>query len=327
MTVHTALVAMQSPTLEKLVSGSMEEAQTRTVVWEDVEEDTFGLFAQFVYTADYTPPAFLAVVSRRIVSPRSSTVSLANSIDEALTASNTVVENEVSIKDPGEDGWSGFSSRKDKKKKRIVQYELFEAPPPEPAVVLQDDEWENGVAYIGKSKKNGGKVVCSDTQCKGQSFGIPYFAISQVSSHSRFHELVFPLPSVNFGYAGICTPRGNESADEDFTPVFLGHARLYVFADKYNIESLKSLVLNKLHNTLCKFSLYEARYGDVVELVRYTYENTPSRTPRDSLRELVTHYVAYEAIKVAGSEQGLSLVEENGSFARDLLLMVLERIA
>ena len=78
--------------------------------------------------------------------------------------------------------------------------------------------------------------------------------------------------------------------------------------------------------TLCKFSLYEARYGDVVELVRYTYKNTPSRTPRDSLRELVTYYVAYEAKQVAGSEQGLDLVEEIGSFARDLLSMVLERV-
>ncbi len=55
MTIHTALVAEQSPTLRSLVSGFMEEAQTGTVIWEDVDPGTFALFAQFVYTGDYFP--------------------------------------------------------------------------------------------------------------------------------------------------------------------------------------------------------------------------------------------------------------------------------
>ena len=50
--------------LEKLVSGPMKESQTRTTVWEDVDEDTFGLFAQFVYTGNYTPPAFVTQNSK-----------------------------------------------------------------------------------------------------------------------------------------------------------------------------------------------------------------------------------------------------------------------
>ena len=38
-----------------MVNGSMEEAQTGCVTWEDVDEDTFARFAQFAYTGDYSP--------------------------------------------------------------------------------------------------------------------------------------------------------------------------------------------------------------------------------------------------------------------------------
>lgn len=45
----------------------------------------------------------------------------------------------------------------------------------------------------------------------------------------------------------------------------------------------------------------------------------------DRLRALVTKYVAQEQRQIAKSESCLSLVEDEGTFARDLLSMVLER--
>lgn len=41
MMIHTALVAELSPALESLVDGSMQEAISGTIIWEDLEEDTF----------------------------------------------------------------------------------------------------------------------------------------------------------------------------------------------------------------------------------------------------------------------------------------------
>lgn len=35
----------------------MQEATSGTVIWEDVEEETFGRFAQFVYAGDYDTPS------------------------------------------------------------------------------------------------------------------------------------------------------------------------------------------------------------------------------------------------------------------------------
>jgi len=55
MSIHTSLVAAQSPALKALVSGQMEEAKSGTATWEDLEPETFALFAQYVYTGDYPP--------------------------------------------------------------------------------------------------------------------------------------------------------------------------------------------------------------------------------------------------------------------------------
>ena len=84
-------------------------------------------------------------------------------------------------------------------------------------------------------------------------------------------------------------------------------------------QSLKDLVLQKLHATLRIYKPCKARCGDVVELIRYVYENTPSRKHMHGLRELVTQYVVHEAPQIAGPEPCLSLVEDGRPFARDLL--------
>jgi len=56
MTIHTVLLEAQSPVLRALVSGAWEEGQTGEALWESVTEETFTLFAQFLYTGDYKPP-------------------------------------------------------------------------------------------------------------------------------------------------------------------------------------------------------------------------------------------------------------------------------
>ena len=145
------------------------------------------------------------------------------------------------------------------------------------------------------------------------------------SRRKHFQDLKFP-PPISYDLAKTHQPRPNENPAEDYTPVFLGHAKLYVFAEKYGIDPLKKLALHKLHGTLCQYTPYEARHIDVVELVRYVYDNTPSRKAMDKLRRMVTHYVAYQAKQIACSEPCLSLVEDGGPFARDVLSMVLERV-
>jgi hypothetical protein len=115
----------------------------------------------------------------------------------------------------------------------------------------------------------------------------------------------------------------NTSPREDFTPVFLAHARLYVFADKYGIESLKLLVLGKIQQTLVGFKCFGTRLDDVVESVRFSYcnDNTPDEGD-DQLRALVLQFVTCKQDKIGESESFLALLEEGGPLVRDFWLSI-----
>ncbi len=125
----------------------------------------------------------------------------------------------------------------------------------------------------------------------------------------------------------IFQPRKNHEPCEDYIEVFLGHARLYVFADKYDVERLRVLTLHKLHRTLAEFTLHGERVGDIVELMRYSYSNTADRSgPIDDLRSLVIHYAACIAEDLTQSKDFRSLLEEASPLAGDLFEQMLRRL-
>ncbi|MCJ1392038.1 hypothetical protein MMC18_004905 [Xylographa bjoerkii] len=270
MTIHSALVAEQSPALRSLVTGNMEEARTGHVTWDDVDEETFARFAQFVYTGDYSPASHILLEPDIHVPPESE--------DNAIR----IPEVEPPSEEP-------------------IQDVLYDTP-------VVEDRWE-GFGGIKKSKKSEKKPHKSSAK------------------RLSFHDRKYPLPASSTCPAERCMARANTSALEDYTSVFLGHASLYTFAEKYDVEALRSVVLNKLHATLCVFTPYEARYGDILELLQFTYKKTPTRAQLDPLRELVTQYIAYEAKEVIHTERCMSLVEEGGELARDLFAMLLIRVA
>ncbi|TWU72579.1 hypothetical protein ED733_002482 [Metarhizium rileyi] len=55
-TIHSAVVANQSRSLDRLVNGEFVEGNDKTVRWEDVDEETFLCFWQYAYTGDYDVP-------------------------------------------------------------------------------------------------------------------------------------------------------------------------------------------------------------------------------------------------------------------------------
>jgi hypothetical protein len=123
-------------------------------------------------------------------------------------------------------------------------------------------------------------------------------------------------------------PSSNEDDCEDFTPVFLCHAKLYVLSDKYGIEPLQELVLQKLRLTLSRFILHSRRAGDVVELVKYAYEHTTEYRGggSDGLRDLVTDYAVChveELVKYGGFTK---LMQENGDVTQDIMPKLMERM-
>jgi hypothetical protein len=145
----------------------------------------------------------------------------------------------------------------------------------------------------------------------------------------QFNHKIYDITTIESRNKARCGIRGNERSEEDYTPIFLGHARLYVFAEKWGIDTLKALTLHKLQKTLILFKIYEARRGDVVELVKFAYsnENTPDLDDDvDALRELVVHYVTYQLESLIGAPEFLVLLEQPGPFSRDLVRMMMRRM-
>ncbi len=194
----------------------------------------------------------------------------------------------------------------------IAQAEEDVAPPEPEPIYYSEDQW-GGFGHKKRSKKLRGRETSPQ----------------KINLRQSFDNSKYPLPESQQQFRHECSPRANTSPEEDFTNVFLGHASLYVFAEKYGVESLKALTLNKMHETLSAFTLYRARIGDIVKLIGYVYssENTPDYEDRvDELRALVTHYVACKADTIAESELFLGLLEEGGPFVRDFWRKVKERI-
>ena len=69
-------------------------------------------------------------------------------------------------------------------------------------------------------------------------------------------------------------PRGNRESCENYIEVFLCHTKLYVFANRYDVDSLREICLHKLQRTLIEFILDDKRAEDIVNLLRYNYSNT-----------------------------------------------------
>ncbi|OCT52813.1 hypothetical protein CLCR_10533 [Cladophialophora carrionii] len=122
-------------------------------------------------------------------------------------------------------------------------------------------------------------------------------------------------------------PTANTDDFEDYTLVFLCHAKLYVFADKYSIGPLLDLVLQKLRLNLSSFILHSRRIGDVVELLKYAYEHTADYPDGiDRLRDMVTDYVMCHLEKIVAHGDFKKLLQENGDVPKDLMPKLVQRL-
>jgi hypothetical protein len=97
-----------------------------------------------------------------------------------------------------------------------------------------------------------------------------------------------PLPPTHS--PGVSRVNG---ADDNYTEIFLCHARIYVFADYYGVEALQTLALCKLRQALATFKLDAESCGDINELIRYCFDKTVDNGEQaDKLASLVCFYAA-----------------------------------
>lgn len=144
-----------------------------------------------------------------------------------------------------------------------------------------------------------------------------------------FKSLTYPLLKPRSNFAHTCDPAINKGSNENISEVLLMHASLYVFAEKWGVDSLKKLTLFKLHQTMSILWLDLPKVPHIVKLARYVYSD--ERTPDlnngiDQLRELVCLYVAANTEVMSEHPTFIELIEEGGAFVRDLWKHVVPRI-
>lgn len=105
----------------------------------------------------------------------------------------------------------------------------------------------------------------------------------------------------------------NTQPNQSFSPVFLAHARLYVFASIHLVERLKTSILRKLHTTLVGFNLHnnDRRIQDVVDLAQYVY-SSDDLIPDDEIRRMVVEYFVRE-VEVVGKSKPFNALLEDGA--------------
>jgi hypothetical protein len=113
---------------------------------------------------------------------------------------------------------------------------------------------------------------------------------------------------------------GDNASAPKTTTSLLYHAKIYVFAERYLIDSLRVLCLRKLHADLRDFDLTLQTSGHILEVLEFTYAQTERKESRDDeLRMLIVHYAACKGEILKQNSNLQSLIEANGEMACDLL--------
>ncbi|KAL9639275.1 MAG: hypothetical protein Q9164_001021 [Protoblastenia rupestris] len=135
-------------------------------------------------------------------------------------------------------------------------------------------------------------------------------------------------PTVRRTTIAIPPAAPNQNANENYVGVFLCHAQLYVFAEGYDIQELKTLALEELHATLAIFTLHRRRTADIIELLRYVYCNTTEPVwGGEELRAVLTQYIGFEMDTLMKDSNFRDImIEDGGDMLADFMSMVARRI-
>lgn len=337
-----------------MINGDMAEAQRGFAVLDDVDEETIRRFIEWAYKGYYTAGCFRQVLEAppELDFPEERAEEETDATFDGIPIDDGVLE-EVVDEPFGTDskpiayaddhkGWGASSStlkssKKSKlkgKKARVIEDVIEDAPPPlspppslpEPSAVKQDD-----FQYWGFSTKPSNPIETAKPQTNKTRRELKE---SFLKYDYKVRRNTITLPPT----------RGNRGPLEDYTDVFLSHARLYVFAEMYDIQILKLLALEELHSTLANYTLYQQRAGDIIALLRYVYANTSGEEGGGGggggngggggggggggeLRKLLTDYMGYEmGILIKDGKFKDLMIEDGGDLLGDFMKMVTVRI-
>lgn len=132
-----------------------------------------------------------------------------------------------------------------------------------------------------------------------------------------FECMEYPVPDLSMPSSS------GEGKSEDYSPVFLSHVKMYIFADKYNIILMQSLSLQKQHTAFCSLDSYKTCASAIVKVLHYSYEHT-TPTETEPLRKLLSRHMAYEIDSMLKNADFRSMLVSHSMFSRDLVCAMAE---
>ena len=264
----------------------MTEVKENRALFEDTDEETFVRFCEYAYTGDYPVPSPSIVTSSQDTDGRNGMEQTRESHNplDGISSSVLGLESEVlPLEDaPQEDLVQETDDDFHAKDKVPEPIDEFHTQSPQQ---LTDTTSPSLTKKEKKRTSKGGWDFDGFSQTH-TSLG---FDTAQPQQRSKKDALYEKFRMAYGSWNGpIFEPYKNCDPGEMFTKIFLCHARLYVFADRYQIDSLRTLVLYKLRRTLAAFRLFPQRVPDIFELIRFSYTSTRES---DDMGDLLTDYV------------------------------------
>lgn len=294
------LLAQCSNVLQKVVALRMKDHEVESISIEavegDINDETVMRFLEFVYTGDYTAPTPVTLPDKDVyaegVAPN--TIERASEEPELQVVFGRVEERSS----------PGIPSKKKKKKGNLwceTPVEGFVTP-------------VRGLGYFD------GPVPASPAEANS------FEADSAQKLGRRAPWETFCSQACAIERQSWQPPRNNKRRD-DCTEVFLCHARLCKFSDKYEYYDLLTLSLQKLRLTLSTHKLHQERAAAVLALLRYTYKHTMDyKEGRDKLRNLVLDYATCYIKQLMREQTFLDLLEEGGEPTGDIVRKMVDLI-
>ncbi|KAM5357288.1 hypothetical protein ACJZ2D_016425 [Fusarium nematophilum] len=129
-------------------------------------------------------------------------------------------------------------------------------------------------------------------------------------------------------YCGAIIDQGNihcKPKTETLPFKFIGHARLWVFSNSFDITALMDLASSQLALELAQWGIWPSSFvSEFGDLVRYVYKNCPTGECR--LTQIVAQYAACVAEDVCGLKGWSILLKEVPNFAADLVDQMTSRL-
>lgn len=304
--VHGSILAKVSRPLNILLTGGMKEAQQGRVEWPDVDVPTFGHFMQWVYTQTYDPPepakiattepeqslpglsAFTFVIKEPVMGLPRHCSKCHGTVLQAYSASCVSCKTQITVylcKDRTCRFMSPSFCQNCEETRCDGCQEIGRVHGPDTTKICRECRSEVNCRLCEDCKvQNEYHANCA--KCSNDPTHKASAARKQ-QLIEKFKSKIYPesLSAPTKGFEA----RKNKDSSEDYSSVFLCHARLYVLGDTYLIPELQKLAIHRLHATLKEFVLYPSRLQDVIMLVKYVFENT---RPDDEICDMLSLYCA-----------------------------------